>query len=61
MKVSRRELLLAAAATASAQAPPKPQAPESVNDALARQRASAQAVARVPLPMSTEPSFQFKA
>ena len=62
MKVSRRKLMLAAsAATASAQAPPNPTPEAEVEDARARQRIAAQTIARIPLPMSTEPAFQFKA
>jgi hypothetical protein len=63
MKVSRRKLLLAAAVTASAQAqaPPKPQPEADLDAARSRQRIGAQVIARIPLPMSTEPAFQFKA
>jgi hypothetical protein len=68
MKVSRRKLLLAAAATASAQAsaqaPPTPTSQSGdadVEAARLRQRIGAQVIARVPLPMPTEPAFQFKA
>jgi hypothetical protein len=69
MDISRRQLagvVLAgtAAATVSGQAPPKP-APQSgeaeLEAARSRQRIGAQIIARVPLPMSTEPAFQFKA
>ena len=68
MKVSRRKLLLAAAVTASAQAPgqapptPVPQpADAELVAARSQQRVRAQIIARVPLPMTTEPAFLFKA
>jgi hypothetical protein len=65
MDISRRQLggVLAGAtvATASAQAPPQPQPGDGLESARLQQRAAAQAIARIPLPMSTEPAFQFKA
>jgi hypothetical protein len=68
MKVSRRKLLLAAAVTASAQAPaqaPQTPAPQSTDAELeavkSQQHVRAQIIARVPLPMTTEPAFHFKA
>jgi hypothetical protein len=69
MKVSRRKLLLAAAVTAAvqapAQAPPTPTVPQSADSELetakSQQRVRAQIIARVPLPMTTEPAFHFKA
>ena len=66
MKVSRRQLarvVLAstAIAQAPAQDPPNPQADAAVEDAKSRQRIAAEMIARVPLPMTTEPAFQFKA
>jgi hypothetical protein len=65
MDISRRQLagVLAGTAvvTASAQDPPKPSAEADVDAARLRQRIGAQVIARVPLPMSTEPAFQFKA
>jgi hypothetical protein len=63
MDVSRRQLaaLLTGAAVAQAQVPTPVSADKEVDDARARQRIAAQTIARVPLPMSTEPAFQFKA
>jgi len=63
MDVSRRQLaaVLTGAAVAQAQAPAPAPADKEVDDARARQRIAAQTIARVPLPMSTEPAFQFKA
>jgi hypothetical protein len=63
MDVSRRQLaaVLTGAAVAQAQAPAPVAADKEVDDARARQRIAAQTIARVPLPMSTEPAFQFKA
>jgi hypothetical protein len=62
MDISRRQLAgLVIAGTAAAQTPPAQQPDNAADAARARQRASAQAIARVPLPMSTEPAFQFKA
>jgi hypothetical protein len=59
MKVSRRKLaqiLTAGAVTAAAQAPPKPEP-----DTRPQQRSGAQSIYKVPLPMSVEPAFRFKA
>jgi hypothetical protein len=67
MDVSRRQLaaVLTGAAVAQGQAPVPVQslapADKELDDARARQRIAAQTIARVPLPMSTEPAFQFKA
>jgi len=66
MDISRRQLagvVLGATASvqAHAQAPPTPPQGDDLETARLQQRASAQAIARVPLPMSTEPAFQFKA
>jgi hypothetical protein len=63
MDVSRRQLaaVLTGAAVAQAQAPAQAPADTEADDARARQRNAAQTIARVPLPMSTEPAFQFKA
>ena len=66
MDISRRQLagvVLAAAVStpAPAQDPPKPQPDAEVEDARSRQRIGTQLIARVSLPMTTEPAFQFKA
>jgi len=65
MKVSRRKLLLAAAATAAvqvpAQAPPTASPDAELEAARSQQRVRGQIIARVPLPMTTEPAFLFKA
>ena len=59
MDISRRQLaaVLTGAAAAQAQAPTDTE----LEDARARQRIAAQIIARVPLPMTIEPAFQFKA
>ena len=59
MDISRRQLavVLTGATVIGAQTP----ADKEVDDARARQRIAAQTIARIPLPMSTEPAFQFKA
>jgi hypothetical protein len=62
MDISRRQLAgVLLASTAVAQAPPKPQPEADVDAARLQQRAAAQVISRVPLPMTTEPAFQFKA
>jgi hypothetical protein len=62
MDISRRQLAgVILASTAAAQAPPKPQPDTEIDTARLRQRAAAQAIARIMLPMTTEPAFQFKA
>jgi hypothetical protein len=65
MRISRRKLLLAAAVSASvqapAQAPSTPQPDADLEAARSEQRLRSQNIARVPLPMTTEPAFQFKA
>lgn len=65
MDISRRQLAgVILAGTAVAQAPPAP-APQAddaeLEGARSRQRLAAQIIARVPLPMTVEPAFQFKA
>jgi len=63
MDISRRQLAAVLAGVTVVQAQAQPQAPadKELDDARARQRIAAQTIARVPLPMSTEPAFQFKA
>jgi hypothetical protein len=64
MDISRRQLAaVVLASTAAAQAPPAPRPePEGdVDGARLQQRAAAQIIARVPLPMTVEPAFLFKA
>jgi len=67
MDISRRQLAgVILASTAVAQAPPPPTpAPQSGDSELeaakSQQRVRAQIIARVPLPMTTEPAFHFKA
>jgi hypothetical protein len=65
MDISRRQLAgVILAGTAVAQAPPAtaPQSGDSELDAARSQRrTAAQIIARVPLPMTIEPAFQFKA
>jgi len=63
MDVSRRQLaaVLTGAAVAKAQAQAQAPPDTELEDARARQRIAAQTIARVPLPMTTEPAFQFKA
>jgi hypothetical protein len=69
MDISRRQLagvLIASTAAAQtlAQAPPKPavqSADAQLEAARAERRIAAQIIARVPLPMTVEPAFQFKA
>jgi hypothetical protein len=64
MDISRRQLAaVVLASTAAAQAPPapKPEPEGDVDAARLRQRAAAQIIARVALPMTTEPAFLFRA
>ncbi|MGH9645290.1 MAG: hypothetical protein ACRD4E_00615 [Bryobacteraceae bacterium] len=68
MDISRRQLagvILAGtvAAQSAAQAPPPAAQPTDaeIEAARAERRAAAQIIARVPLPMTTEPAFHFKA
>jgi len=65
MDISRRQLAgVILAGTAVAQAPPTP-APQSADAELkaarSERRVAAQIIARVGLPMTVEPAFQFKA
>jgi hypothetical protein len=62
MKLTRRKLaaaLLAPAAAAPAQTPPAPR--DEVEAARARLKSNGEALAKVELPMSTEPAFRFEA
>lgn len=64
MDISRRQLaVVVLASTAAAQAPPapKPEPGGDVDAARLRQRATAQIIARIPLAMTVEPAFLFKA
>jgi hypothetical protein len=66
MDISRRQLAgVILASTAVAQAPPPPNAAQSgdaqLEAARGERRAAAQIIARVPLPMTVEPAFHFKA
>ena len=66
MDISRRQLAgVILAGTAAAQAPPPPTTEQSgiteLESARSARRTAAQIIARVPLPMTTEPAFQFKA
>jgi hypothetical protein len=62
MKLTRRQLAaaIAPAALVTAQQPAAP-APDLQTAARDRLKAQANALSGVPLPMSTEPAFQFKA
>ncbi len=65
MDISRRQLAgVMLAGTAVAQGPQTtapPSGDAQLEAARAERRTAAQIVARVPLPMTTEPAFQFKA
>jgi hypothetical protein len=66
MDISRRQLAgVILAGTAVAQAPPPPTPAQSgdaqLEAARSERRVAAQIIARVPLPMTTEPAFHFKA
>ncbi len=65
MDISRRQLagvVLAGAAVAQAPPPPAAQPTDAeLEAARAERRAAAQIIARVPLAMTVEPAFQFKA
>jgi hypothetical protein len=62
IKISRRKLAFVALGSAAAQAAQAPAQPENLNE-LAREqvRKNAETLAKVDLPMSAEPAFQFKA
>lgn len=62
MKITRRKLaavLLAPAAAAQAQTPSAPR--DEAEAARGRLKTNAEALAKVELPMSTEPAFRFEA
>jgi hypothetical protein len=65
MGISRRQLagvILAGTAVAQAPTAAAPQSGDTLLDAArAERRAAAQIIARIPLEMTTEPAFQFKA
>ena len=62
IKITRRKLAAIAVGTAAAQAAQEPAQPENLNElARERLRKNAETLAKVDLPMSTEPAFQFKA
>jgi len=68
MELSRRQLagvILAGTAAAQAPAPQPPTTTQSADTELetarSARRTAAQIIARVPLPMTVEPAFQFKA
>ena len=63
MKLTRRQLAAAVvSATALAQTRPTPaNAPDDLQAARDRLKAAGEALAQQPIPMATEPAFQFKA
>ena len=63
MKLTRRKLaVLLASGSALAQTPVPPPTPDSLlQTARERNQANARALDAEPIPMSTEPAFQFKA
>jgi hypothetical protein len=65
MDISRRQLagvILAGTAVAQVPQPPAPQSADAeLEGARSERRAAARIIARVALPMTTEPAFQFKA
>ena len=68
MKLTRRQLAAALAARPFSQAvagpqgaPPRPAPEAELAAARERLKANAETVARVAVPMATEPAFQFKA
>jgi hypothetical protein len=63
MKLTRRKLatVLASATALAAQQPaPTPAATDDLKAARDRLQANARALATTPIPMATEPAFQFK-
>jgi hypothetical protein len=64
MKLTRRKLataLVSATAFAAPQPAPTPPAADDLTAARDRLQANAKALAAAPIPMDTEPAFQFKA
>jgi hypothetical protein len=64
MKLTRRKLatvLVSATAMAAPQIAPPPTSADDLTVARDRLQANARALASVPIPMATEPAFQFKA
>ena len=64
MKLTRRKLaaaLVSATAVAAQQPQPAPAPADDLKTARDRMQANAAALAGTPLPMATEPAFQFKA
>ena len=62
MKLTRRKLAVAlVSATAVSGQEPQPAAADDLKTARDRMRANAEALAATPLPIATEPAFQFKA
>jgi hypothetical protein len=63
MKLTRRKLgtVLASATVAAAQTPQPAAGSDLLKTARDRMQANAAALAKSPVPMSTEPAFQFKA
>ena len=62
MKLTRRELVAALAPAAALAQTPPPMAPaDELKAALGRLKANSDALAKLPVPMDTEPAFQFKA
>ena len=64
MKLTRRKLatvLVSATAMAAQQPAPTPAAADDLTAARDRLQANARALAATPIPMATEPAFQFKA
>ncbi len=64
MKLTRRKLaaaLVSATAVAAQQPQPAPAPVDDLKAARDRMQANAAALAATPIPMATEPAFQFKA
>jgi hypothetical protein len=64
MKLTRRKLatvLVSATAMAAQQPQPAPAPADDLKSARDRLQANAAALASTPIPMATEPAFQFKA